>query len=173
MNSIGLVSSTKPVDHPTGRKFLGAEACKECHEDAFAIWEKTPHHKATHSIAFPNERNDIPRHFDPECLSCHVTGWDPQAYFPYATGYESFEKSKHLHGNGCENCHGPGSAHVAAENGEGNFTEADRLKLQKSMQLPLAKAEDHCRKCHDQDNDPDFQLEGAFEEYWEKIKHYE
>lgn len=164
---------TKPVDHPTGRKFVGSEACKDCHEHAFEVWEKTPHHEATHSIAYPNERSDIPRHFDPECLSCHVTGWDPKAYFPYISGYEALEKSKHLHGNGCENCHGPGSAHVAAENGEGDFTEADIEMLQKSMQLPLAKAEDHCLKCHDQDNDPDFQEAGAFDKYWEKIKHYE
>ena len=30
-----------------------------------------------------------------------------------------------LHGNGCENCHGPGSAHVAAENGDIDVDEAE------------------------------------------------
>ncbi len=163
----------KPVDHPSGKRFVGSEACQDCHDSAFEIWQNTPHHKATASIAFPTERSSIPRHFDPECLACHVTGWDPVAYFPYISGYEAFEKSKHLHGNGCENCHGPGSAHVAAENGEGSYTDAQIEQLRKSMQLPLSQAQDHCLKCHDLDNDPHFQEDGAFEEYWEQIKHYE
>ena len=52
--------------------------------------------------------------------------------------------------------------------------DSDQIeKIRKSMQLPLADAQDHCLKCHDLDNDPNFQKEGAFEEYWEQIKHYE
>ena len=163
----------KPVDHPTGRQFVGSAACQDCHSHAYDVWESTPHHEATHSIAFPNERSSIPRNFDPECLSCHVTGWDPAGYFPYASGYEDYEKSKHLHGNGCENCHGPGSSHVAAENGEGSYSDEQIESLRLAMRLPLAKAQDRCLQCHDLDNDPDFQEEGAFEEYWEQIKHYD
>ena len=41
------------------------------------------------------------------------------------------------------------------------------------MVLPLAKAEQHCIQCHDLDNDPNFKEDGAFERYWEEIKHYE
>lgn len=163
----------KPVPHPSGHRFVGSEACKDCHEHAFEIWEKTPHHHATDAIAFPTERSSIPRHFDPECLSCHVTGWHPQDYYPYASGYVGFEQSKLLHGNGCENCHGPGSGHVDAENGDGNYTEAQSEAFRKGMQLPLAKAQQHCLQCHDLDNDPNFQEEGAFEKYWKKIEHYE
>ena len=133
----------------------------------------TPHHEATHSIAHPNERSEISRHHDPECLSCHVTGWNAQNYFPYESGYLDLKASEHLLGNGCENCHGPGSAHVAAENGEGDYTDAELLALQKEMRLPLARARDRCLQCHDLDNDPDFQEEGAFEEYWKQIEHYE
>ncbi len=163
----------QPVAHPTARQFVGSEACKDCHETAFDIWQKTPHHEATHNIAFPTERSSIPRHYDPECLSCHVTGWDPQNYFPYVSGYRDFEKSRHLHGNGCENCHGPGSAHVAAENGDVDATDEQIESLRTAMQLPLDRAQERCLKCHDLDNDPDFQKEGAFEAYWDKIKHYE
>ena len=163
----------RPVVHPSTHRYVGSEACKECHEHAYEVWENSPHHEATHSIAFPTERSAIPRNFDPECLSCHVTGWNPQDYFPYVSGYKDFEVSKHLHGNGCENCHGPGSAHVAAEKGVGNPDAAKLKSLREAVRLPLDKAEDHCRSCHDLDNDPDFQKEGAFDEYWAEIEHYD
>ena len=163
----------KPVDHPTGRKFLGSAACQDCHETAYEKWLTTPHHEATHSISNPTERSDIPRHFDPECLSCHVTGWNAQDYYPYVSGYTELEASKHLHGNGCENCHGPGSAHVAAENGDDDLTDAQIESIRKSMVLPLASAQERCLTCHDLDNDPNFHEEGAFEKYWKQIEHYE
>ena len=163
----------KPIAHLSGNQYVGSETCQDCHDQAYEIWENSRHAKATASIAFPTERSDIPRHFDPECISCHVTGWHPQDFRPYTTGYTSFEASRALHGNGCENCHGPGSAHVAAENGDGDFTETQIEKLRQAMQLPLAKAEEQCLECHDLDNDPHFQEEGAFEKYWKQIEHYE
>ncbi len=163
----------RPVQHPTGHTFVGSEACQDCHEKAFEIWAETPHAEATDSIAHPTERSDIPRHYDPECLSCHVTGWNPQGYFPYKSGYIDLKASEALHGNGCENCHGPGSRHVEAESGEIDVSDEELETLRKQVTLPLSKARDNCLECHDLDNDPNFQLEGAFEEYWEQIKHYE
>ncbi len=162
----------RPVPHPSGREFVGSVTCGECHTHAYEVWQNSPHHHATETLVHPSERMEIPRHHDPECLSCHVTGWDPQGYFPYKSGYFDLEQSKHLHGNGCENCHGPGSRHVAAEMGELDLDEAAKRMLREEMRLPLAQAEKKCLECHDLDNDPDFQKEGAFAEYWEKIKHY-
>lgn len=43
--------------------------------------------------------------------------------------------------------------------------------LREAMRLPLSKAEDQCRLCHDLDNDPEFQKEGAFDKYWPKVEH--
>lgn len=162
-----------PSLHPTGAKFVGSEKCGDCHTQAFEIWKKSPHVHATDSIvAANNDRGGIARHFDPECVSCHVTGWEPQRFSPYQTGYESLEKTPHLLGSGCENCHGPGSAHVAAEEGDVEATP-DRLKeLRQEMVLPLAKAEAKCMECHDLDNSPDFHATGAFEKYWDRVKHY-
>ena len=167
LESLGL----RPIVHPSGHSFVGSESCGECHSTAYEIWENTPHHHATDSIVDPPERSDIPRHFDPECLSCHVTGWNPQKYFPYKSGYIDLAKSKHLHGSGCENCHGPGSAHVAAENGEGDLSEEQIMELRKSMRLTLKDARDKCLDCHDIDNSPDFHQKGAFEKYWNDVKH--
>jgi hypothetical protein len=164
----------KPQPHPSGLSYVGSEKCGECHTQAFAIWEKTPHAHATESLVKPpNERGDIPRHYDPECLSCHVTGWEPQKYFPFATGYLSLEQTPLLKQNGCENCHGPGSAHVAAESGAEQLMEAEIQKRRDAMKLPLAGgvAEKKCMECHDLDNSPDFHLKGAFEKYWKEVEH--
>ena len=168
LNGLGL----KPRPHPSGNKFVGSGKCGECHTKAFAKWSTTPHAHATDSLVKPpNSRGDIPRHFDPECLSCHVTGWEPQQFAPLASGYLSLEQTPLLKHNGCENCHGPGSAHVAAESGEGNVSAADAAKLRDAMKLPLAGAERRCLECHDDDNSPDFHKPGAFEKYWKEVEH--
>jgi hypothetical protein len=162
-----------PRPHPTGRKFVGSEKCGECHTKAFEIWKKTPHALATDSLEKPpNTRGNIARHFDPECLSCHVTGWDPQQFHPFESGYLSLEQTPLLKHNGCENCHGPGSAHVSAE--EGAAVEAGEIaKLRDAMKLPLAGgvAERKCLECHDDDNSPDFHVKGAFDRYWKEVEH--
>jgi len=161
----------KPLPHASGNKFVGSQACADCHSTAFAIWKETPHAHATDTLVHPGERSQIARHFDPECLSCHVTGWNAQSFFPYQSGYLGLEETPALVGNGCENCHGPGSAHVAAESGDGDASDEMLETLRVAMRLPLNKAEDKCRECHDLDNDPDFQKEGAFDKYWPMVEH--
>lgn len=173
LRDLGLSNlGIKPIPHRSGREFVGSAACGACHTEAYAVWENSPHFNATESLVHPGERGDVPRHFDPECISCHVTGWNPQNYYPYTSGYLSLEASAHLHGNGCENCHGPGSAHAAAENGEVDVTDQVRDELRKAMQLPLSEAREKCMECHDLDNSPDFHEDGAFEEYWAEVEHY-
>ncbi|GIW89878.1 MAG: hypothetical protein KatS3mg109_0310 [Pirellulaceae bacterium] len=159
----------KPLPHPSGRQFVGSETCGDCHTKAYAVWKNTPHAHATDSIVHPTERSEIPRHFDPECLSCHVTGWNPQRFTPYASGYWSLESTPKMVGNGCENCHGPGSAHVEAE--EGGASDELLEQLREEMRLVLAGAEKKCIECHDLDNSPDFHRPGAFEHYWQQIAH--
>jgi Cytochrome c554 and c-prime len=106
------------------------------------------------------------RQFDPECLSCHVTGWDAEKYFPFASGFLG-AKQESLHGNGCENCHGPGDKHVAAERAKGTDTE-QRDKLRQAMRLTQAEARKQtCLKCHDIDNSPDYN----WEVYWPQVEH--
>lgn len=161
----------RPLAHPRTRggvaesgRFVGSETCADCHTKAWEVWSNSRHAHATESLVHASP----PRQFDAECISCHSTGWNPQEYFPYATGYQSMEKTPHLTGNGCENCHGPGGAHVAAELAEADNREAER----KLMRLTYAEAQaGACQKCHDLDNSPEFQKEGAFERYWSEIEH--
>jgi hypothetical protein len=161
----------KPIDDTGRRQFVGSQKCGDCHTTAFEIWEKTPHSHATESIVHPPERSEIARHFDAECLSCHVTGWEPQKFVPYASGFLGLgeKETPHLTGSGCENCHGPGSKHVAAE--EGDADDATKQKLRAEMILKLDVAERTCVKCHDIDNSPDFHKAGAFEKYWKRVEH--
>ncbi len=161
----------RPLSHPSTREFVGSESCGECHTTAFEIWKNTPHAHATDSIINPPGRGQVARHFDPECLSCHVTGWNPQGFDPYVSGYVSLEKTPHLVANGCENCHGPGAAHVAAESGDSVVSPEVLARLREEMRLPLDAAQDKCMECHDMDNSPNFHKENAFQEYWEQVKH--
>lgn len=171
LKSAGLEGlGIQPKAYPGGREFVGSKACGDCHTKAYEKWLTTPHAHATETIVNPKERAGIARHHDPECLSCHVTGWNPQQYYPYTSGYTDLKKSAHLHANGCENCHGPGSKHVEAESA-GTAKPADIAKLRESMRLPLANAKKKCQECHDLDNSPEFSNEGAFERYWEEVKH--
>ncbi|MBL9082511.1 MAG: hypothetical protein JNK76_11925 [Planctomycetales bacterium] len=146
---------------PDSAKFVGSASCAKCHEGAFAVWKDSGHAHATETLT----RLDPPRQFDAECLSCHVTGWDPQNYVPFQTGFADLLKTPHLSGNGCENCHGPGGGHVAAETGtDPQFREA----MRKLMHVSKANVEQTtCIKCHDHDNSPAFK----FDEYWSQIEH--
>jgi len=159
----------RAVPHPrrdVQGEFVGSEKCANCHEKSYDIWRKTGHAKAWETLV----RLDPPRHHDPECISCHVTGWHPTRYFPYESGFLSQERTPKLIDVGCESCHGPGGEHVAAEMG------GDVARQQRAAQAMIVTKEEaetseahSCRNCHDLDNSPDFD----FAKYWPLVEHYE
>jgi hypothetical protein len=173
LSGLGL----KPAPHPSGRKFVGSNTCGSCHTQAAAVYGKTPHAHATDTLA----KLQPPRHFDPECLSCHVTGWEPQKFFPYETGYLGLKETPDMVGNGCENCHGPGNRHADAENGVIAVSNLERDQLRAELRLKIIANEGNrekqefekgkvvqmCMECHDRDNSPEFD----FQKYWPKVKH--
>jgi mono/diheme cytochrome c family protein len=162
---VRAASHPRSSDGPTAGEFVGAKVCGECHTKAFATWQKTKHAHATQTLVELKPA----RQFDPECLSCHVTGWNPQEYYPYETGYLGLDATPHLFGNSCENCHGPGAAHTAAERARPpKIAERDRLRAQIKLSRALAE-ENVCKKCHDLDNSPGFA--GHFDEFWPKVEH--
>jgi hypothetical protein len=179
LETLGLDGlGVKPVAHASGRKFAGSKVCADCHTAAAAVFEKTPHAHATATLA-----NLKPsRIFDPECLSCHVTGWNPEKFYPYVSGYQSLEKTPELVGNGCENCHGPAARHVAVEQGDAKATDKERDELRAALRLKIVENEGNksgqeyakgnvvqmCMKCHDLDNSPAFD----FQTYWPKVAHH-
>lgn len=161
-----LAAKELPIDHPRGATFVGAEKCGECHSKAYEKWLTTAHAHAYESLITGREdqkgQKIISRIFDPECLSCHVTGWHPQDVIRYKSGFVNKKESPHLLGQQCENCHGPGSGHI-------ELVDMDKLEeAKKVMRVTLAEAKKNtCYQCHDLDNSPKFE----FDAYWEKIKH--
>ncbi len=147
-------------DNPLAGQFVGGAQCKECHESAWEVYTKSGHAHATQTLIDLKPA----RQFDPECVSCHVTGWNPQEFFPYVSGYDSMQHTPELAGQSCENCHGPGAAHIAAERGSDMALKDEWRKL---VRQEKATADDSCRKCHDLDNSPDFD----FDRYWAEIEH--
>jgi hypothetical protein len=152
------------VEQPEA-KYVGAQACKDCHKSAYGMWSQSRHAQAYESLVkkgepvAKRERKGqepllIGRQFDPDCVRCHTTGFD------YKTGFVDESTTKHLLGNQCENCHGPSSLHVADPKNP-TFYKPLHLSVGPAVELQL------CRKCHDTDNDPKFNMEL----YWPKVKH--
>lgn len=169
--SLGLDGlGIRPIAHPRSADgepagYTGAEACGRCHTRAYEKWRTTGHAHATETLT----KLDPPRQFDPECLSCHVTGWNPQQYVPYEGGFLGLEATPALVSNGCENCHGPGQAHAEAESvPRAERDPALQEKLRQAMRLTKATAQEQaCVRCHDLDNSPAFD----FQTYWPKVEH--
>ena len=102
--------------------------CRRCHLKQYRSWEKTTH--ATAFETLPEENRS-----DPDCVTCHVTG------FGEATGFTS------IAGVGCEVCHGPGSLYTDKE------TMASReASVAAGLIVPDEKT---CLACHN-DESPNF-----------------
>ena len=116
--------------------YVGSARCESCHEHAHDVWANSPHAKAMDTL----EKEKFPsnRHYDPECVKCHTTGFQqPGGYndlvlnianwpAPPAVKPTAAQLAKHntnLRGVGCESCHGPASEHVK------NTKDADIRKL--------------------------------------------
>ncbi|MFO0789470.1 MAG: multiheme c-type cytochrome [Pirellulales bacterium] len=168
----------KTLPHPNGGKFAGSKVCADCHTNAAEVYEHTPH---SHAMETLQKRTNPPREFDPECVSCHVVGWESQKHFPFESGFVSMQKTPQLADVGCENCHGPAAGHVAAEQGETQVSDAEKEKLREQLRMKIVPNEGNqpgqvfdkgkvvqtCVQCHDTDNSPSFD----FQKYWPKVKH--
>jgi hypothetical protein len=87
------------------------------------------------------------KHFDPECLTCHVVGLKPweapenasatDRKFEGGTGFLSLQITPHLKNVQCENCHGPARAHL--ENSKINL----RIRIQNDLREVVTRAAIH------------------------------
>ncbi len=83
--------------------YVGSQACASCHAEAFRWWQSHAHGRAYATLT---ERH---KEFHLECVGCHVTGYELPGG---STVTQNLDGA--LVNVGCEVCHGPGSAHIAA-----------------------------------------------------------
>jgi hypothetical protein len=122
--------------------WVGAEACTSCHEAVHDAWQQGPHAGAMRTLE-EGEAQD-----DPACVRCHATRTRGG---PPSTDLADYRREE---GVGCEACHGPGGAHVAAEGGTGNIVGL-------GDSCPVCVIEAVCTRCHTPQWDADWNLEAA------------
>jgi nitrate reductase cytochrome c-type subunit len=168
-----LSETESSVPHPTGETYVGAKVCGSCHKKAYATWSGSKHALAYQSLDTGRKGEEatwLSRVHDPECLACHVTGWQPQEVLRIDGGFLSMKSTPHLAGQQCENCHGPGSKHTDLEKLalKNSKVTPELLAGRKSMNVSVDTVElKVCTKCHDGDNSPTWN----FQEFWPKVRH--
>ncbi len=90
---------TGPLASPP--MYVGATSCTYCHESRHTEWAQTIHASAFDTLIAGGEGDNY------LCFPCHSVGYGQ------ASGFVDLETTPHLADVQCENCHGPGSNHVA------------------------------------------------------------
>lgn len=85
--------------------YVGSAACESCHEAEYAWWRGTKHGRAYATLT---ERH---KQYNLDCVGCHVTGYMQ----PGGSTVTHLGDGGVLENVGCEQCHGPGSLHAAAD----------------------------------------------------------
>ena len=152
-------------------KYVGVKMCAMCHKTEkqgkqFDVWQKSKHAEA-YKILTSARADSIakvkglkkPAAASPECLTCHVTGFDLDASlldknFDYKDGVQ------------CETCHGAGSSYkmitIMKDKAKAIVAGIREFKDE-------AAIEKHCRTCHNEKSPVFKRFE--FKEMWAKIKH--
>lgn len=113
-----------------GMAYTSSAACGACHEPQLAAWKASRHARAYETLL------RVGREGDPDCLSCHTTGFESKA------GFDSIRKTPELANVNCQDCH----RFSMKEHDAPGFV-APRIE-------PAA-----CTRCHTQTTDPRFDFE--------------
>ncbi|CAG0957817.1 Cytochrome c-554 [Myxococcaceae bacterium] len=134
----------EPILGNANASFMGSEACRSCHAAEYATWAGGAHARSIASL----EKKE--KAADPGCLRCHVTGFGRPGGFPKDGTIAAHPDLARV---GCEDCHGPGSEHVAeGASRRGTIVSlGDKCKSCAILQV--------CGTCHDDANDPGFRFE--------------
>lgn len=115
--------------------YVGGEECAACHSEEAEHWATTRHAQAYDTLVAVNKQ------FDLSCVGCHVTG------FRQPGGSEVVENAA-LQDIQCEQCHGPGSLHVAEPERKG-----------KPNAIRRHAEVDVCLQCHTPEHSDTFNYE--------------
>lgn len=128
-----------PKAMPGEATFVGVETCKNCHQEAYKVWEKAVFQSTGldesgkefsrtvgHSKAWKT-LTDVHKDLDRNCIGCHSIGFMQKGGYCKATAVGSFKNVQ------CESCHGAGSLHAAS---------GDKRLIKRNV------PEETCRGCH-------------------------
>jgi hypothetical protein len=133
--------------------FAGSAQCKVCHNKKdegaqYDTWKSKAHAKAFETLKSPEaikigqEKGlEKPPAESPECIKCHVTAYDLAAK-------KVPDKIKLEDGVSCEQCHGPGTDHIAA--GKKVMFQKDTTIDMAATQAEITK--ETCLKCHNDES---------------------
>jgi hypothetical protein len=107
-NRVAFADRRPPPVGAGEASYVGQDACStpECHQAARKFCDTTPHSRAYESLVKGLKQYNL------ECVGCHVTGYGRR-------GGSTVTFNEALRGVQCEECHGPGSLHVARPNDKG------------------------------------------------------
>ncbi|MCA9529129.1 MAG: hypothetical protein KC543_03205 [Myxococcales bacterium] len=132
-NKVALAGLTPVPAKPGQPVYVGSDACRSCHEPAYLWWKGHPHGYAYSTLV------KVHKEYNLDCVGCHVTG-----YMKPGGSTVTHNLGGALENVGCENCHGPGSAHV------------------KDPSVPMARTdppESVCLQCHTPEHSDRFNYE--------------
>jgi hypothetical protein len=133
LQAINMANARAPEPAAAGQPhYVGDAECVRCHVQEHEFWLTTQH---SHAIATLQDRN---KHFDRNCVGCHVTGWERPggSTLGHTAGLENVQ---------CEQCHGPGSMHIMNPNLNNVPTG-----------VQTAVPESTCVGCHNSEHSPRF-----------------
>ncbi len=175
--------------------YVGSDACQACHVAEHAQWAKTPHGHALDALENIAKRPSL-RQFDGECVKCHVVGFEHQTGYQdeKKTPHLKHVGCESCHGPGSGHVANPKNKQltellslwkqgIVVEAGKPPVKMPDNAFMEKmaklgpeergkealapAVQLTLNLVGGACMKCHDQDNDPHFDIY----KYWPKVNH--
>jgi RecJ-like exonuclease len=88
--------------------FVWADTCRDCHAAQYAAWAETKHAHALARLSKEDREGG-------KCVACHVTG---------ATSLAADNVNANVQ---CEECHGPGRAHMQGDPGAITRKPAERV----------------------------------------------
>ena len=141
----GLLEKVPKSQLPQGLSYSGSDSCGFCHDYEFEKLAGLKHANAYQTLV------EVGSEYDPECVECHVVG------LKYESGFVNADSNMGLRDVGCENCHGPGSNHIA------HYTSGSDIVDRSSFEFG-------CDHCHTSEHSPLFQSKQA--EYFKKIIHW-
>lgn len=128
----------------SGVSFVGAETCRDCHAQEYEQWNRSPHAAAFARLAKAD------RMADKTCQPCHTTGMG------HPGGFGDPAAKVLMTNVQCEVCHGPGADHIKAAP---SLRKATIYGI--TDQCSFCIIQGVCATCHDEANDPDFDIEAA------------